>query len=58
MGTFVQLSGERIPKRIVFGGSAERKRWEGERVGLLRAERDVWHSGGLEREGVGDKDVS
>ena len=52
------MSGGRLPKRIVFGNLEgavpERTGWEGERADRLRPERHpgVWHSGGLENDGV------
>ena len=59
-GTLLRMSGGRLPKRIVFGnpeGAVRRGQllgWEGERADRLRTERHpgVWHSGGLESDGV------
>ena len=60
-GRVIRVSGGRLPKRIVFGNLKEERRgWGGkEKVDRLSAERGpgVWHSGGLESDGVGGRGV-
>ena len=51
------MGGGRLPKRIVLETlrvQCGEDGWEGERVDILRTERHpgVWHSGGLESDGV------